>query len=578
MKQKTEGRRREAEGRIQKLKIISYLLFIITLFTFHLSLSNVHADENTLNKMRDEVISYFNPITGKITAVDGKKVLIDIGIKDSVKNGMRFTVLREEAPFRHPVTKEPLGRMESATGKLEIKEVNQASSSGEIIEGAAKEGDKVRISEIKVNMLFCQSKNVDWYMSETYYRNLKDSGRFNLLDTGIETDDPSKVMEEAKKLKADVVLILASRASDSGTFLTQKLFWVSDGQKFSELDAKINIEAAKDLNIGEKYFSPHKEDAWLETDLTVDAKLITMADIDGDGKQEIILSTGKDIVAYAQGTDLQQAVAGFKITGSAADDHIWLDAIDLNKNGRDEIIITSMRDKTIVSYIYEMKGNEPVLLYKADVFLRKIDNRLIAQEYSRNEGFDGDVFSIVYDGEYKRGGKVNLPKGVNIYDFVYLDDPRSGRILLSYDEKGYLNLYDANNSKIWRSKTSTGGFLTTFQRSSPTVAIDRGEWAVKGRLFYTHQEILFVKRTHLLEMVKGLGYKNSQIMTLQWNGLSMEEGVLIDDIKGSVLDYTISGNKIIVIKSPLFGIKPENILKGENPIRTILSVYSMKGR
>jgi len=79
-------------------------------------------------------------------------------------------------------------------------------------------------------------------------------------------------------------------------------------------------------------------------------------------------------------------------------------------------------------------------------------------------------------------------------------------------------------------------------------------------------------------MVKGLGYKSSQIKNLYWNGLSMDEGILIDNIKGSILDYAVTGDKIIVLASPVFGIKPGNILKGENPMRTVLYIYQMKGR
>jgi hypothetical protein len=78
-------------------------------------------------------------------------------------------------------------------------------------------------------------------------------------------------------------------------------------------------------------------------------------------------------------------------------------------------------------------------------------------------------------------------------------------------------------------------------------------------------------------MARGIGYKKSQIKNFWWNGLSMEEGVLIDNIKGSVLDYAVAGEKIFVLVSPTFGlgIKPENILKGKNPLGSKLYIYSM---
>jgi hypothetical protein len=78
-------------------------------------------------------------------------------------------------------------------------------------------------------------------------------------------------------------------------------------------------------------------------------------------------------------------------------------------------------------------------------------------------------------------------------------------------------------------------------------------------------------------MMKSLGFKKSQVRNLWWNGLSMQEGVLVDNIEGTLFDYTVEGDKLFVLASPLFGIKAENILKGENPLQTELFIYKMKG-
>jgi len=67
-------------------------------------------------------------------------------------------------------------------------------------------------------------------------------------------------------------------------------------------------------------------------------------------------------------------------------------------------------------------------------------------------------------------------------------------------------------------------------------------------------------------------------MTLFWTGLSMDERTLVDSISGSILDYAISGDWLIVMSKPLFGIKTENILKGENPMGSMLYIYSLTGR
>ncbi|MEW6001307.1 MAG: VCBS repeat-containing protein [Nitrospirota bacterium] len=562
---------------IDKLKIVCFFLFFASLFT-HCPLSSSYADDSPLNRLRNEVISYLKPVTGKITTVEDGKVVVDLGTKDALKKGMRFNVLREGSPFIHPITKEFLGRLESSVGSLEIKEVGPDSSTAVILSGDARAGDKIRISGTKINLLFCQSRDIDWHIADSYYRSLKETGRFNMIDTGLETEEPSKAIEEAKRLNAEIILILTVKEVDSGKLITQRLFWVLDGSRFSEMDTKVDITYEKELRFGEELFTRPKGETWLQFDLPASMRLVSTGDIDGDGRQEIVLSTGKDIKVYTFGADLQPALGETEIKGSVLDDNLWIEAIDLNRNGRDEIIITAKRGDDVISYIYELRGTEFILLYKDNVFLRKIENGLIAQAYSSMEGFDGDIFKIVWDGEYRRGERIRLPKGVNIYDFQFIEDPQRGRLIFAYDDEGFLNLYDERDVKIWRSKTYTGGFLSTFKKKALSTIVEKGEWAIKDRLFLRNREIFIVKRIPLLEMAKGLGYKNSQIRNLWWNGFSMEEDVLIDDIRGSILDYVVAGEKIIILASPMFGIKAGNILKGENPLKTILYVYSIKGR
>jgi hypothetical protein len=58
----------------------------------------------------------------------------------------------------------------------------------------------------------------------------------------------------------------------------------------------------------------------------------------------------------------------------------------------------------------------------------------------------------------------------------------------------------------------------------------------------------------------------------------MEENTLIDSISGSVIDYALLPDRLVVLSRPLFGLKPKNILKGESPVGSMLYVYSLKGR
>ena len=550
-------------------RILLILVFSIVMGSF------AFAEEDPITRLKDSTLKFFKPVSGKITSVEGNKAEMDIGLKNEIMPGMRLNVLSEKEPFIHPVTGEMLGRVESMTGKVEVKDVREKTAAGVIVEGNAKAGDKVRISGTKVKVLFCQDKKIDWYLADEYYRKLKETGRIELIDTSLETSDETLVVNEARRLGAEIALMLTSKEADKGTQVMQKLLWVSDGSKFFETDVEIDVAYAKELKFGEGLFTPHAGEAILMYNLPFGAKFVTTGDFDGDGKQEIMLSTGRDARAYLPATDLQLL---WEVKGAAADDHLWIDAVDLNRNGKDEIVITLMRNDEVVSDIYELQGSEFKKLWEGKYFLRKIGTELIAQKYSRSDGFTGDVFAITWDGDYKTGEKIKLPKGVNIYDFAFIEGAGKEKLVFTYDDKGFLNLYDGKGVRVWRSAADTGGFLTKFKKESPNQFVDSGEWAVKDRLIPRNREVLVVQRVPVAEMARGVGFKSSRLKNYWWNGFSMDEGVLVNDIKGTLLDYAFAGDKMIALTSPFLGIKFENILKGENPLGAMLYIYSVKGR
>ncbi|MBI5100810.1 MAG: VCBS repeat-containing protein [Nitrospirae bacterium] len=546
-----------------------------TLICFLLLAASAYAEEDPLATLANLTASYFNPVSGSVDRTEGKTVYFSVGEKDLLKPGMRLRVSREGAPFIHPVTKEVMGKIETPAGKIEVREVKAGGSSGVMIEGEAKPGDRVRLSDTKVRMLFCQDKGVDWYLADDLHRKLKATGRIDMIDTSLETSDEKKVLEEASRRGADIALILTAREEDKNAFFRERVYWVSDGSKFIDTETRIAAEFSKDLKFGETLFTPRAGEAVMSYNLPFRGRHLATGDFAGDGRQELLISNGSDIRIYMPSTDLQLL---WEIKGSGSDDHVWIDTLDLNKNGKDEIIVTSMKGGDVVSYIYEFDGSGFKKLWETRHFLRKSGNGLIAQSYSESEGFGSGIVNVVWKGEYALGETIKTPRGVNIYDFVSFSGPQKEALLFAYDDKGFLNLYDEKGTRVWKSNAATGGFITTFKKSSPASYVEAGEWSVKDRLVQRHREIMVVTRTPLADMVRTVGYKSSSIKNYWWNGFSMDEGVMIDGIKGSLLDYAVTGDRVIVLSSPFMGLKFENLLKGESPLGSMLYIYSVKGR
>ena len=92
---------------------------------------------------------------------------------------------------------------------------------------------RLKIPATKVKMLFYQG-DIDWFLGDAYYQMLKETNRFELIDTDIETNDIPKILADAKTKGADAALVLTSETSAGQVTVKQKLFWVADSKEFAE--------------------------------------------------------------------------------------------------------------------------------------------------------------------------------------------------------------------------------------------------------------------------------------------------------------------------------------------------------
>lgn len=559
----------------KRLALINTIVFFCLFFI--LCLSGMVFADGTLDRIKDETLSYFKPLKGRVISVEGDTIISDLSKGSGIRKGMRLDVLREGMPLLHPVTKEQIGRVETPQGRAEVIDVSPEGSRLKIINGEPKEGDILRLSERKVRALFYQDRSVPWEVGEALYQKLKESGRFDLVDSTLSPDssDDTAILEEARKKKATAIIAITSVQSGKETALKERIIWAEDGANMMQTEENIDASLIRESQFSDLLsIGLGSKEALLFFDLPYSGRLITTGNFDGRDKNEIVISNGKVLRIYTPGISLLEI---YEIDVPVAKEHLWLDKLDINSDGKDEIVLTTLVDDEVLSYIFEKGEGGFKVLWKDKAFLRVVDGRLIAQSYSKEEGYTGPVYLIDYrGGRFIKGENLKLPSGVNIYDFAYITEGGS-RYILSYDEKGYLSLYDINGLRLWMSKDDSGGFMNTFKRAAPTIMVDRGEWSIKDRLFSFGNKTIFIKRIPLADMARTLGFKRSEIKVLWWTGLSMEEIVIVDGISGGVMDYAVSGDRIYVISKPLFGIKAKNILKGENPLGSMLYVYSLKG-
>lgn len=552
---------------------------------------------NPVYTVSDAVLSYFKPSEGRITGSDNGSFRINLGKSHGIKQGMRFTVFREGKPFYHPVTKELISKAEKFIGRLQIKEVLEDSSIAIAVSGSPLNGDKVRITSSRIKLAFFQERDADWALSEVFYNSLKESRRFDILESYVKSYDPKDLSSVARSLGAEAFLIFSTPSTRETMSIKTKLFWVEDTKIFAELESVVGPAFAKELKTKEEipFLISAKGEPWMSHEI-LGGRLIAMGDVDGNGKKELVISDGKDIRIYTYKDELAEI---WHIRGTALEEHLSIDILDLNRNGRAEIFVTSLRggttilkkeekikagDATMSSYVLEYAPEGYRKLWdRAPYFFRVMGESLLMQEFSKYDVFYGPVYKGIWEnGTYKPGKPIDLPAKVDIYGFTYVDWQGKGKPqVLSLDDDGYLNLYD-RGSMIWRSKETYGGYEIFFE--TPTMKVEQPikKWYVKGRIITVKtergQEAIVVKNIPFISMMRGLGYTRAEVYSLWWDGAIMDENLILRGIDGMVTDYWVEGGALFLASKPGFLSKASKVLTGDVFASRMLYYYRLSGK
>jgi hypothetical protein len=562
--------------------------------------------EKSLEELKKDISSYFIPVSGKVISVDREMVTINKGSSSSIKKGMRITAFREGAPFRHPVTKEYLGKMEIPAGVIEIISVADSSSKGRILSGKAAdfEGLNIKIPANKIRLLFYQG-NADWNLADSYYRMLLDSGRFELIDTGLQTATDAELIAEAKKKGAETLVALHSKELKNTVELTQKIYWVNDSRQFSEATSTIALASIKQLKFSAGAFAWKKGEALLKYKLPFSASRMAVGDFKGTGQPDVVFASDNRVGIYKLDVELKP-LWEFKTSGPG--DILWIDTLDVNGDGRDEILITTASGTrsnleaystseiyqagksgdsagSVRSFIYALdKDNTFKPIWRGEnIFIRSLEKKVVGQQFSSSEGFDGRLFPIEYNnGRFTTGQPMQITRGLNIYDFQYVYAPDGRRGYFAWDDNGFVNFYNDKGVRTWVSKEEFGGFADSFKKESGNVMLDKGSWAMKDKFVLANAEVLAPKRKPMFGLVsiKSLGYSSSELRSFWWNGITIEERSYLEEVDGTILDYISVGDRLLVLIKPyLISLDAINTLfKGENPLGIMLYMFSTKGR
>ncbi|MCP3677534.1 MAG: VCBS repeat-containing protein [Deltaproteobacteria bacterium] len=301
-------------------------------------------------------------------------------------------------------------------------------------------------------------------------------------------------------------------------------------------------------------------------------KAMEIADLDGDGAQEVIVIDERSLLIY----DVRAGELSLRkeIKDETLYANYGVTVADMNANGSPEIYLSRMRNNRPSSAVLEVKGGELETINDGLPWLirtlERPDTRplLIGQRFRKADGFYGGVKILRWEGDkVKASDSIGLPDRTNLYGFTILDVRGSEKEeLLSLDASDRLRLHekegDGRWKQVWKSPGYYGGTLNNVELPTTEWSSDTPEKInIKGKMFAARDN----DGRHMVVINSnepgGLGrvfknitsYKSGEIFGLTWDGIGLSELWRTREISGYIADYLIGdldsdgGDELVIL-------------------------------
>jgi hypothetical protein len=271
--------------------------------------------------------------------------------------------------------------------------------------------------------------------------------------------------------------------------------------------------------------------AWRSRTLPFDVRGLDTADIDGDGRLEIVFLDQRRVHVYR----LEQANLVELLTWEAprAADCLGIDAADLNGNGRAEIYVSATMNHKLASFVLELAGAKLATVADGlDHYLRVVDypgegQVLIGQRMDRDAAFRPGIYRLRWSGQGLEAGEV-LTSDARFTVFNLCPVSWQGGVAyLSIFTDDLLHLF-SGVAEEWRSQDYYAGSHLYVEFFSQKVSQE------EPLREYLPQRILAVEGGRLIAAVANKGvlsrwlktykqYSGGELRLLGWNPQGLSE-------------------------------------------------------
>ena len=205
---------------------------------------------------------------------------------------------------------------------------------------------------------------------------------------------------------------------------------------------------------------------------------LSVADVDGDGKNEVIVITPTQVIVSRFENNRMREIARFD--EGAANDFRWLDVADMNGDGAPEFYLASYRSNELFSVVLQFKGGKFTPLIRNDrTFYRLLRVRrpakgakipdseaymLLGQREGLDKAFEGPIQRYHWSGgKLAPAAPYALPPDLTILGFGLWDINKDGALeVIEVGKDDRLRVFSKSGQEVFSSSEAYGAPVHKF--------------------------------------------------------------------------------------------------------------------
>ena len=532
--------------------IINFSLFFILLSPHY-----------ALAELPEQVKADFAPLNGVIIMPVEDQYLIDLDATSDLKEGDILTLTVPGEKVIHPVTKEILGTLDSATGFLQVTQIKTGYSYARLISAKTppqKGAEFKRFEQVPAvftsaeeTTLAAELKNglphLNWSENDKNtdpqlifslngaYLQVKNSEGVTLRSYQYDTGQLAAPAET--KIIYDNFAV-TSQAQQNKSVLNQAVDNLLGSVGFGGEDKRLE-------NPGIIRSTQQQSNAiWMGPNLDGNPAGIAVADFNHDGIQEIAVAM-EDQIQILQVVDGDLSVIE-KIEFSGGTHLLSLDSFDLDNDSLPELYVSANNGINIRSRVIEFKeGHFEVTMESIPWLFRVVDlgkqgETLIGQMVDTGENpFTSPAFKIVRQGnDLEKAEPVATPKN-SFFSFTQFSTKEDEGLYAFISAGDYLKVGDGQLSGLWESNDYFGGSEEFFYNRKDRQAEVRQPVYIQKRIVkLPSDEILVAQNDGPRTLQRYRNFKKSRVVAFRWDGFSLNESWRTSEQGGYLADFAIA--------------------------------------